>query len=212
MKKYALSILVVTTLFGQTCKEDFQWINGKKMMSNCRWKIHLQKQQDKIMSLNYTHFIKTIKAESLGKYDAVNFNDLNKVAYGFVQFRGTYAKLIERKLHFNRHTKVSIIKRKLRSKEGIKLQHRLFHKEFIEPTLKFAKRKRITNIKVIELLVDWKVNGMPKRYCKYINRNTTPQEVVNLRKGYYRHLRKKNPRRYTRKLYLAWLKRLERFM
>jgi len=212
MKEFILSTLLLTTVFGQTCTQDFQIINGKKYMSNCRWEQHKQQRQSNtVQNLNYTHFIKTIKAESHGKYDAVNLNDLHKPAYGFVQFRGTYAKILQRKLHFNKHTSIRTIKRKLRSRKGIKLQQQLFYREFIKPILKFAKRRHITSRKVVEILVDWKVNGMPKRYCKYITRYTTTSDVIKLRKQYYRHLRNKNPRLYTKKLYIAWIKRLKRF-
>lgn len=207
MKSIILSTLLLTTLtFSQACTVKFQYINGRKMMSNCAWKQHLKIKEIK------PNFHKTIKAESLGKFDAVNINDLGKPAYGYVQFRGTYAKILETQLGFTKRTSLQVIKRKLRSKKGVRLQQKLFRKKFIEPVIEFSNKRHITDIKVIELLVDWRVNGMPKRYCNKVTRFSTVQDVIKLRKKYYRYLHKKNPKRYTRRLYLAWLDRLNKFM
>ena len=208
MRTIVLSALLFTTLtFSQSCTEDYQIIKGKKMMSDCRWSQYIKNEKPK----KVITFHKTIHNESGGKYDAVNLNDLGKPAYGYIQFRGKYAKTLERQLRFTRHTPLHIIKRKLRSKKGVKLQQKLFRKQFIEPILAFANKKGITNKKVLEILVDWKVNGMPRRYYKQINRFSTVKDIINLRKRYYKHLHRKNPRRYTKRLYLAWINRLVKF-
>ena len=157
-------------------------------------------------------FNRTFQVESYNKFDSVNRNDVGSMALGIVQFRGVYCKRLKKALGIKSSMTTRQIKRRLRTEYSKKLQIELFREEFVQPILEFAKDKNITDSKVIEFLVDWRVNGMPKYCYKKINNITTLKDLVELRNRRYTRLHNKYPQRFTKKVLKHWLKRSNSFL
>lgn len=207
-----LTILMTTTFSHATCANKYQYIHGKKMMSNCAWNEHVQRKTVKVQT-SKLNFGRTYLAESNYRFDAVNRNDSGKgMSLGIVQFNSKYARIISKQLGIKPWMSTREIKRRLRTSKSKQLQLRLFNKAFVNPVLRFTKRKGITNKRVIEFLVDWRVNGMPKKYYKRINKDTTLRQLVSMRNARYKRLHRKAPRRYTRTVLKHWLKRSNSFL
>ena len=210
-----LLTILMTTLSYAECTNKYQFIHGKKMMSNCAWREHIQRKQPKTTKVQTTkyNFSRTYMAESNHRFDAVNRNDSGRgMSLGIVQFNSKYARKLSKQLGIKTWMSTSEIKRRLRTRKSRSIQLKMFNQCFVSPTLKFTRRKGITNKRIIEFLVDWRVNGMPKKYYSRITKYTTIHQLVAMRNSRYRRLHRKAPRRYTRNVLKHWLKRSNSFL
>lgn len=157
-------------------------------------------------------FNKTFQLESYNKFDSVNRDDVGSMALGIVQFRGIYCKRLKKALGIRNSMTTRQIKKRLRTEYSKKLQIELFKEEFVQPILEFAKDRNITDSKIIEFLVDWRVNGMPKYCYRKINYTTTLKELVQFRNRRYIKLHNKYPQRFTKRILKHWLKRSNSFL
>ena len=202
MKKLLIISLFLTIANTEVCEKQYVTVNNKVYMSDCAWRNFVKRNKK-------PQFVKTKHAESRGNYGAINRNDLGSVAYGIVQFRGVYAKKLERKLGVTKRDSNKFIKKRLTSKRGKALQDKMFDTKFVKPVLSFAKMRGITDQNVIAILVDARVNGF--KYWGKVTKYTTTNVLLRLRKRYYRNLHLNNPKRYSKKLLRAWYKRLDKF-
>jgi len=230
-----LSLLTFAQAYSIDCTSKFQYIHGKKMMSNCEWKKFIRQRNAIISTYDYSEdtedlpysseydFSRTYMAESNNRYDAINRNDSGRgMSLGIVQFNSKYSKELAKELGIKAWMSTKEIKRRLRTDKSKRIQKAIFDRAFVKPILKFAYKKDITNPKVIEFLVDWRVNGMPKSYYRKINSNTTIKDLVRLRNSRYRSLYthdirlvkqgKRKRRRYSKGILRHWLKRSNSFL
>lgn len=157
-------------------------------------------------------FTITYMAESENRFNALNMDDVGKgYSLGIVQFNGKYAKELARAIGINPYMSRGTIKRKLATPYSKEKQKQMFKKYFVSPIFKFCKNKGIRDPGVIEILVDWRVNGMPKKYYKKVNRHTTLSQVIKMRKKYYYRLRTQKPWKYSKLIYGHWIKRVNAF-
>jgi hypothetical protein len=168
-------------------------------------------------------FSRTYIAESNNRYDAVNRNDSGRgMSLGIVQFNSRYSRELSRELGIKSWMSTKEIKRRLRTDKSKRIQKAIFNRAFVKPILKFAYENNITDTKVIEFLVDWRVNGMPKSYYRKINNNTSIAELVRMRNSRYKNLYrhdiklvrqgKRRYRKYTRNTLKHWLNRSNSFL
>jgi hypothetical protein len=158
-------------------------------------------------------FSRTYVAESNNKFDAVNIQDVGKgYSLGIVQFNAGNAKILALKLGITPQMSKKEIQRRLKTPKGKRVQKQMFQKLFVRPVLKFARKKGITNKVVIEFIVDWRVNGMPKSYYNRINKNSTIKDLIALRNARYYRLHKRNPKRFPNYVLISWLKRTASFL
>lgn len=165
----------------------------------------------------------TYQAESSSgtvKYDAVNMDDVGKgMSLGFIQFNGVYARRLSKALGIKSWMSKKQIQKRLRTQKSKDLQDKMFREIFVAPVLSFAKENNITDKKVIEFIVDWKVNGLPRSYYKKITSNSTIKQLIKLRNRRYIRIynnnRKKypakHPKRYTESVLKRWLERTKMF-
>jgi len=198
------------------CTSQYQYNIEEKTITSCAWnkfsRLPLSSPINVEESTSYD-FSRTYVAESNNKFDAVNMQDVGKgYSLGRVQFNAENAKILASKLGITSHMSKKEIQRRLRTPKGKRLQEQMFQKLFVHPVLKFAKRKGITNKVVIEFIVDWRVNGMPKSYYNRINKNSTIKDLVALRNARYYRLHKRNPKLFPRHILISWLKRTASFI
>lgn len=227
--------LLTFTLHATECTSKFQFIHGKRMMSNCEWNKHISRKNKVTSTYNYSKnseflpyssdydFSRTYIAESNNRYDAVNRNDSGRgMSLGIVQFNSRYSRELSRELGIKSWMSTKEIKRRLRTDKSKRIQKAIFNRAFVKPILKFAYENNITDTKVIEFLVDWRVNGMPKSYYRKINNNTSIAELVRMRNSRYKNLYrhdiklvrqgKRRYRKYTRNTLKHWLNRSNSFL
>ena len=223
--KTLLLLTIMSITLHAKCQFKYQIINGKKMASNCEWKRYLDNKKERTQSdsnTNYTvdtsynseyDFSLTFQAESHGKFDAVNRNDSGTgMSLGVVQLNSRYAKELSRHLGIKPWMTTREIKRRLRTSYSKKKQLEIFNRSFVVPILNFASSKNIVDKRVIEFLVDWRVNGLPKSYYSKIDSSTTLKQLVALRNRRYVRLHRNKPKKYTKRILKHWLKRSNSFL